>query len=78
MLPAGYMHFALKYMYAARVHPSEILELTEDIKKTIPKMKRIWTRSPLAMAGRDEQMKVYLDQGIELAQAVKDGKIPMQ
>ncbi|KAJ3556321.1 hypothetical protein NM688_g2091 [Phlebia brevispora] len=59
---AWYIKCALDVMYYAAAPVGSVLGAMEDLRKSIPKMKRLWEHSALAQGGRDKALERVLEQ----------------
>lgn len=77
-LRAWYLNCTLDCMRNAGVPVDNFLMVAFGLRETVPKMKKIWAISELAMGGRDQKIQANLDRADELMKRVADKTLALQ
>jgi len=73
-----YLHCALDSLYGCGTAIKETLPIMRRIRLAIPKMKKIWENSSLALEGRDRILQHHLWVEEDIESALKEGKFTME
>ncbi|KAG1770956.1 hypothetical protein EDD22DRAFT_976982 [Suillus occidentalis] len=77
-LRAWYLNCTLDCMRNAGIPVDNFLMVAFGLRETVPKMKKIWAISELAMGGRDQNIQANLDKADEFMKRIADKTLTRQ
>ncbi|KAG2060908.1 hypothetical protein BDR06DRAFT_393900 [Suillus hirtellus] len=77
-LRAWYLNCTMDCMRNAGVPIENFLMIATGLRDSVPKMKKIWAVSELAMGGRDQKIQANLDRADELMRRVADKTLTLE